>query len=420
MPAETKLNRRQFLAAAALAPLAACVSCRSHPGPRSRTAPPARLFFVSQGKTALVNADGTGLRYLEFEVPNQATWQPGDFFPDGRRVLLLSMEPRRDGPGRPFEEYYTQTPTHIWIYGIDSGALEEIATRERMAVFYTPALLIGDERMLVQVVRKKAGQIFSMNLDGTDARPFTQPEDGFPYGLSLSPDRRRVAFHLAAGSGYQIWTSDLEGRNRIRIASQAGHIFFGPLWSPDGQWLAYEDCEPARYPGHDWCDLWVSRPDGTGQRRLTEGQPMWFAATYGNPQNRGSGSNLVAWSRDGAILYPRRLPGATPAWEFQPQRPDTDHFNRDFKLDLARGGTEICRLDPRDGSVTRLTHSDPPVWDFRVSMSPDGRQIVFCRAATGDVPAVWVMHPDGTDARPLTQGLDNRGADHPRWLPQAG
>jgi TolB protein len=375
---------------------------------------------VSQGKTALIHADGTGLRYLEFKVPNQATWQPGDFFPDGRRVLLLSMEPRRDGPGRPFEEYYTQTPTHIWIYDIHTGALEEIATRERMAVFYTPALLIGDQRMLVQVVRKKVGQIFSMNLDGTDARPFTQPEDGFPYGLSLSPDHRRVAFHLAAGSGYQIWTSDLEGRNRIRIASQAGHIFFGPMWSPDGQWLAYEDCEPGRHPGHYWCDVWVSRPDGSGQRRLTEGQPMWFAATYGNPQNRGSGSNLVAWTRDGAILYPRRLAGATPAWEFQPQRPDTDHFNRDFKPDLARGGTEICRLNPRDGAVTRLTGSEPPVWDFRVSMSPDGRQIVFCRAGPGDVPAVWVMNADGSGARALTKGLEDRGADHPRWLPQAG
>lgn len=29
----------------------------------------------------------------------------------GGRVVLLSMEPRRDGPGRPFDDYYTQTPT---------------------------------------------------------------------------------------------------------------------------------------------------------------------------------------------------------------------------------------------------------------------------------------------------------------------
>jgi TolB protein len=415
---QEKLNRRQFLIGATLAPIVAGASCRSGTGLRNSSTPSARFLFVSQGKTGLMNADGTELRYLDLNVPNQVTWQPGGFFSDGRRVLLLSMEARRDGPGRPFDEYYTQTPTHLWAYNLDSGALEELATRDRMAVFYTPQLLLSDERMLVQVVRNKVGQIFSMNLDGTDARAFTAAEDGFPYGLSLSPDGRRVAYHLAGSGGYQIWTCDSEGRNRVRVAARPGHIYFGPMWSPDGQWLAYQDCEPARDPGHDWSDICLSRPDASEQRPLTQGQSMWFGATYGNPQNRGGGSNIVAWTLDGAILFPCKTPGAKVAWEFQPQRPDTDHFNRDFKPDLARGGTEICRLDPRNGTVARLTSSDPSLWDFRVSASPDGRRIVFCRAATGNVPSIWVMNADGSNARQLTKGLNNQGADHPRWLPQ--
>ena len=51
-----------------------------------------------------MNADGTGLRYLEFNQPNQVTWQPALYLSDGRRVIFLSMEARRDGPGRPFGE----------------------------------------------------------------------------------------------------------------------------------------------------------------------------------------------------------------------------------------------------------------------------------------------------------------------------
>jgi hypothetical protein len=66
--------------------------------------------------------------------------------------------------------------------------LSELATKERLAVFYTPALLLGQDRLLVQVVRNRVGQIFSMNLDGTDAREFTRAGEGLPYGLSLSPD----------------------------------------------------------------------------------------------------------------------------------------------------------------------------------------------------------------------------------------
>ena len=61
-----------------------------------------------------------------------------------------------------------------------------------------PALLLSDERLLVQVVRDE-GAIFSMNLDGSDARAFTQLGEGLPYGLSLRPDGQRVAYHLARG-----------------------------------------------------------------------------------------------------------------------------------------------------------------------------------------------------------------------------
>ena len=66
------------------------------------------------------------------------------------------------------------------------------------------------------------GQIYSMHLDGTDAREFTRAAEGMPYGFSLSPDGRRVAFHLASPQGYQVWTSDLDGKNRVLVAAKPG------------------------------------------------------------------------------------------------------------------------------------------------------------------------------------------------------
>jgi Tol biopolymer transport system component len=384
-----------------------------------RDSPPnhGRFLFTSQGKTALVNSDGTGLRYLELKVPGQATWQPGPAFGDGRRIVLLSMEPRRDGPGRPFSQYYSQTPTHIWAFDLKTGSLEELCKKNRLAPFETPALLVSDDRILVQVVRNMVGQIYSMHLDGTDAREFTKAAEGMPYGFSLSPDARRVACHIAGPAGYQVWTFDLEGKNRVLVAGKPGHLYFGTSWSPDGRWILYVDCQPGRYPGHDWADVCIGRADGKEHRVLTKGEPMWFAAAYGDPKTRGSGSNLPAWTRDGCILYPRRLPGSKTAWDFQPQRPDVDHFNRDFKPELARGGTEICRLDPKKRRETRLTHSEPPVWDFRAVESADGRKIAFCRAATGGPSAIWVMDADGANPHMITRGVDARGADHPKWLP---
>jgi Tol biopolymer transport system component len=394
-----------------LAAVGGCV----HPTRRADRTP--RLAFTSGGKTCLIQTDGTGLCTLDFERPGQATWQPAGFLPDGR-LLLLSMEPRRDGPGRPFDQYYHQTPTHIWAYDLDRNTLAELATKERLAPFYTPQLLLHAGRILMQVVRTRPGQIFNMNLDGTDAQEFTRADEGLPYGLSLSPDGNRVAFHLASPAGYQIWTSDLRGANRVRVAAHADHLYFGPSWSPDGQWLVYQDCHFKTDPGHDWSDVCLGRPDGSTHRVLTTGQAMWFGATYGPPQNRGGGSNVPVWTRDGQILFPRRSPESKVPWEFQPQRPDTDHFNREYKPDLARGGTAICRLHPETGTVKTLTPPTPGTWDFRCAESPDGRLIAFGRAETGAVPGLWVMNADGSHPRLLTRGPEERGADHPRWWPR--
>jgi TolB protein len=413
------MNRREFLALATGISALAGTSCQQPPkaGDR-RTSRVGRFFFTSQGKTAVLSSDGNGLRYFNFKVTDQVTWQPGPFLSDGRRVIFLSMEARRDGPGKPFEEYYTQTPTHLWIYDLERETLTEIATKERLAVFYTPALLVSDERILVQVVRNKVGQIVSMNLDGSDAREFTRAGEGLPYGLSLSPDSRRVAFHLASPQGYQIWTCDVDGSNRVRVAAHPDHLYFGTSWSPDGNWILYQDCSFKTDPGHDWSDICIGRPDGSEHRALTSGQAQWFGAAYGPRESPAGGSNMPSWTHDGCILFSRKIPGSKVAWEFQPNRPDTDHFNRDFRPESARGGTEICRLDPRDGSVKRLTQSEPPVWDFRASESPDGKQIIFCRAETGGAASIWVMDSDGRQPRLLTRGLDNKGADHPRWLPK--
>ena len=375
-----------------------------------------RILFTSRGKTGIVNLDGTGLRYFEFDRPNQATWQVGGIFPDGRRLLFLSMEPRRDGPGRPFDIYYTQTPTHLWVHDLDSGSLVEVATRDRLAPFVTPSLLLDDREMLVQVVRDRVGQVYRMNLDGSQPREFTRAGEGLPYGLSLSPDHKRVAFHLASPEGYQVWTSDLEGKNRIKLAAQPGHLYFGTQWSPDGRWVVYVDCHNGSDPAHDWADVCVARADGSEHKVLTSGQAMWFAATYGDPRTRGGGSNVPAWTSDGKVVFPRRLPGSRVPWEFQANRPDTDHFNRDYKPERAQGGTEIVQVDPSTLETKVLTHSEPLAWDFRASPSPDGRSLAFCRAKTGEAPALWVADADGKNPRRITQGIDNLGVDHPRWL----
>ena len=374
------------------------------------------LLYTTQGKSSRIELNGGEPRYFDFLIPNQATWQPGPILPNGKGLIFLSMESRRDGEGKSFDKYYTQTPTHLWLYDLKTSDLRELCTKDRPAPFITPALLLGDDRLLIQVVRDGVGQIYSVNLDGSDPASSPCAGEGLPYGLSLSPDGQRVAFHLASPAGYQVWTSDLDGQDRRLVAADPAHLYFGTSWSPDGKSILFVDCHYHDDPGHDWADVCVGTEDGTPHRVLTKDQSMWFAATYWQSRN--------AWRRfESAGLDERRqdsspspLPDSKVAWEFQPQRPDVDHFNRDFKPELARGGRKSAASTRATARASRCLRNEPGVWDFRATESPDGRWIAFCRARTGEAPALWVMNSDGGAARRLTRGWEDRGADHPRWL----
>ena len=126
---------------------------------------------------------------------------------------------------------------------------------------------------------------------------------------------------------------------------------------------------------------------------------------------------MPQWSPDGKwVAFSRKLPGSKTRGRSS-RSSDTTHFNRDYKPEAARGGTEICLLLPETGEVRRLTHSDPSRWDF----APNGRRTAAgyssAGAETGNNPVVWIMDSDGGNARQLTQGIDGRGAEFPKWVP---
>lgn len=375
----------------------------------------------TEGKACIINADGTGFRIPEFSRPNEFGWGASSFFKDGRRVILMSLEKENWG-GRSFYEYYHKIHTHIWAYDLDSGSLTELATKRRIENFYSPgSLLPGEERMIVQVITENGkARLFSMDLDGGNPRQITDFSDGFPYGANVSPDGKRLAFHLAGPSphSYRVFTSDLDGKDRKLIAGEPDHLYFGYDWSPGGDWILFQDCLHRQDPGHDWSDVCIARPDGSELKRLTTGQLQWFGASWGPKANPGGGSNMPKWAPNGKeILFSRRLPDSKTPWEIQPRRKDTDHFNRDYKPDAARGGAVLSCLRIKDGSVRTLTRLKTPQWEMYPDWSADGKQVAFCRAEVGGNPGVYAIQSDGNKERLLSRGLNENGATHPRWLP---
>src|SRR5215831_1505966 len=143
------MRRRGFLRLLSTNPVIPV--CCSHLASRlaAETVQAGKLLFTSQGNTGITDAHSASLKFLQLAAPKQVTWQPVDFFRDGQRVLMMSMEERRDGVGKPFPDYYHLTPTHMWIYDLETSALTEIEDKHRTAPFYAPSLILPDQNRIL-------------------------------------------------------------------------------------------------------------------------------------------------------------------------------------------------------------------------------------------------------------------------------
>src|SRR6266446_4721436 len=284
--------------------------------------------------------------------------------------------------------------------------------------------------------------------------------------VELSPDGRRIAYSVTMrdrpGRPYgQLWVMDLAAQKSARVGGEKDSGG-GPLWSPDGKWLAFQ--------GHqgEKGGLFVARPDGS--------EVTFLASPEGtNSPLPGTGKDFT-WSPDGKqIAFISSTPGAEAAeasgdpmvitrYLYKPDagegmtrfndnqrlhifvvdvsskqvRQLTQGMTDEHSIDWSPDGKEILfasnrepnqdeffnydifALQVADNSIRRLTATEyneyEPLW------SPDGKRIVFRgtrrgltdRETTMEDTHVWVMNADGGDRREIGAVVDNRqGA--PRW-----
>jgi Tol biopolymer transport system component len=74
---------------------------------------------------------------------------------------------------------------------------------------------------------------------------------------------------------------------------------------------------------------------------------------------------------------------------------------------------DIYQVGPK-GSVHALSRSSFP--DFYPTFSPDGTQIAFCSARSGDMSRIWVVRADGSEPRQLTGDMQG-SQNEPSWAP---
>jgi len=90
--------------------------------------------------------------------------------------------------------------------------------------------------------------------------------------LSWSPDSKRIVFELGTVNGNRPFIAHADGAGVTQVpdlgtsVAQVDRLM--PMWSPDGQWIAYVQVTLASEGADEVHDVYVVHPDGTGVRKL--------------------------------------------------------------------------------------------------------------------------------------------------------
>jgi TolB protein len=267
-------------------------------------------------------------------------------------------------------------------------------------------------------------QLFALSLDGGQPTQLTEAPFGV-WDFTLSPDGTAIIYAaLRQDSGSDLWQVATAGGEAQPLLACPEAACSGAAWSPDGRRLVYERRNmlvPGAAPGppHLW---WFDPASGETVPVFEDQQWIGYGVRWSPDSNwlsyvspSAQGVQVYNINDQRSFLIPSQM-GGLAVWS-----PQGDALLvADIQQQEEGFAVHLLRANPTSGELTDLSGANANVEDSGPAWSPDGAWIALTRKVAGAAMGkqIWLMRPDGTEARYLT----NDTAIHhglPEWSPDS-
>lgn len=217
---------------------------------------------------------------------------------------------------------------------------------------------------------------------------------------AVSPDGKTLAFSIlqvktnpGVNPYSQVWKLDLSSKQAAKLAEQGAN----PIWSPDGQMLAYQLFSPTG----EIEEVRIIGADGRNEKSLAKSKNLlgyyWLDSNQvGLIQTDGLHQVDLAGKERGTVSL--NLPAKSRSSDLKPKV--AGHANN---VVIAADGQNLL-VTRQNGQV--ITISDDKGWQiFDFKLSAEGKQIVYI-TSYGPEEALWVSDLTGKDRRKLFERVE--------------
>ena len=211
-----------------------------------------RVVFVAESgprinrvkRLAIMDQDGANFRFL---TPGRELALTPRFNPAAQEVTYMSYK-----NGKP----------RVYILNLETGNQEIVGDFPGMT--FAPRFSPTGDRVIMSLAINGTTNLWAMDLKTRATRQLTDGRGTIDTSPCYSPDGSQICFASDRGSTQQIYVMNADGSNMRRITFAKGS-YATPVWSPRGDLIAF-----TRYASGQPHSIGVIRPDGSGERILTE------------------------------------------------------------------------------------------------------------------------------------------------------